>query len=118
MGAEACSQGAALAHQDASRPAAEQASLEEQYASRAVEFLRRAEAAGYFAKADQINVLKTNPDFTPLRGFRILKRHCGQLSCPSSTWLPHSGQSILCQGSCSDFTWQAPFAVPPLGRPG
>ena len=65
--AAVCSQAAARAHEDASRSTSEQASLEDQCGARAVALLRRAQAAGCFAKPDQLNKLKTDPDFTPLR---------------------------------------------------
>lgn len=58
---------AGQAHQDTSRSASARALLEDQYGGRAVALLRRAQAAGWFAKPGQLDKLKTDPDFAPLR---------------------------------------------------
>jgi tetratricopeptide (TPR) repeat protein len=58
---------AALVHNDTKRSAEEQTSLSEQYGARAVEFLRRAQAAGFFKTPSHRDQFKNNKNFASLQ---------------------------------------------------
>jgi serine/threonine protein kinase len=68
----------AAAH-DARLPAAERQKLADQYGRRAVELLRRAQAAGYFRDAGRLAGTKKNKDFDPIRDRDDFKRLMGEL---------------------------------------
>jgi hypothetical protein len=69
---------AAAAH-DARLPAAEREKLADQYGRRAVELLRRAQAAGYFRDAGQLARTKQNKAFDAIRDRDDFKRLVAQL---------------------------------------
>jgi serine/threonine protein kinase len=70
---------AALVRKDARRSAAEQLALGERYASRALAFLRRCQAAGHFDKPAGVNQLKTDKDFDALRSRADFQKFLGQI---------------------------------------
>jgi eukaryotic-like serine/threonine-protein kinase len=57
----------AAARKDVARPAAERDKLAKEYATRALELLKRANAAGYFKAPANLAKLKHDPDFDTLR---------------------------------------------------
>ncbi len=59
--------GPAAAHDEAINPA-ERAKRSETFAARAVAFLKRAGAAGYFRLPGRAEMLKADREFEPLRG--------------------------------------------------
>jgi serine/threonine protein kinase/tetratricopeptide (TPR) repeat protein len=73
---------AAAAH-DARLPAAERENLAEKYGSRAVELLRKAQAAGYFQDPGRLAKMKIK-DFDPLRARPDFQELLGQLQARSS----------------------------------
>jgi serine/threonine protein kinase/tetratricopeptide (TPR) repeat protein len=69
----------AAARKDDKRAAGEREKLAERYATRAVELLARARAAGYFKVAGHVADLDTDPDLEPLRPRADYKRLYGEL---------------------------------------
>jgi tetratricopeptide (TPR) repeat protein len=69
----------AAAANDARLPAAEREKLADQYGRRAVELLRRAQAAGYFRDAGRLARTKQNKDFDPIRDRDDFKRLVAEL---------------------------------------
>ncbi len=56
-----------IVRDDGNLPPADRDQQAERYALRAVELLRSAHAAKYFADAEHVNSLKSDPDLGPLR---------------------------------------------------
>ena len=69
----------AAAANDARLPAAERQKLADQYGRRAVELLRRAQAAGYFRDAGRLARMKQNKDLNAIRDRDDFKRLVAEL---------------------------------------
>jgi serine/threonine-protein kinase len=69
----------AAARKDAQLPAAKQAKLAEQYAGRALDWLRKAQDAGYFKNPAKIAHMKKDNDLDPLRPRDDFKKFLAEL---------------------------------------